>query len=424
MPLRIALIHPSFDVPFIFSVATRVGVELIIISPDDTRAASAFPAVIGCEYLPIYDAPEQALQSLEKLHCKWRFDGVMSVKEQSVVWTSAAASRLGLPGLSPDVAIAARDKSLMRKLFANSGLAVPRNCVVEQESDLEKCHALSFPCVVKPASGYNSAGVQRVENFTQLRNAVANVNQLNLDVYHHHSWHQSGYFAKVLVEEFINGPEYVVEMFAVGGEIHALNCGYKGQPQGPYFEESIYLCPPDAAPEVIAKIQNVAIAGMKALGLSDGPGHCELRLDPEGTPVILEIGARIGGSGCAHFNVEASNGLDFAGLYFRWLTNTLTVEDWPPNLTRQSKAASSWIMPLGGSGTLLSIEGLDAVSQHPDTRHVLNFSHPGKHYRPYPDFDGFLIIVFGQHESPEAGDAYFTFLKNTLTTHWGLDDPE
>ncbi|CNK77700.1 ATP-grasp domain-containing protein [Yersinia alsatica] len=419
MPLRIALIHPTLGVPFIFDIASRNGIELIVISPDDTAEAEAFPAVIGCEFLPIYDAPEQALTSLEALHKKWNFDGIMSVKEPSVVWTAAAANRLGLPGISPDAAMAARDKSMMRRLFEEAGLTVPRNITLEHSNELEHCRSLTFPCIVKPSSGLNSAGVQLVQDFAQLCKAFTYVEQLNQDVYRHLSWHQSGNFAKVLIEEFINGPEFVVELFAVDGEVHALNCGYKGIPQGPYFEESVYLCPPDVEPTLITNIQHTAIAGMKALGLTNGPGHCELRLNHEGTPIILEIGARLGGAGCAHFNVEASNRIDFIGLYFHWLTNTLTPENWPPDTTGLSKAASSWIMPLGGSGVLLSIKGLDAVNKHPDTRYILDFSHPGKHYRPYPDFDGFLIIVFGQHNSPQMGEEYFKFLESTLKTHWG-----
>src|SRR5207253_7905918 len=118
----------------------------------------------------------------------------------------------------------------------------------------------------------------------------------------------------VLVEEFIEGAEYCVELFALNGDVRALNCGYKGNPAGPYFEESVYLSPPPLPKEKIAEIQAAAIQGMLALGLVNGPGHCELRLNKKGEPVILEIGARIGGSGCAHFNVEGSTDIDFANL--------------------------------------------------------------------------------------------------------------
>ena len=65
------------------------------------------------------------------------------------------------------------------------------------------------------------------------------------------------------------------------------------------------MCPADTGAALTDAIQTTAIRGMKALGLVNGPGHCELPLSADGTPYILEIAARIGGSGCAHFNVEA-----------------------------------------------------------------------------------------------------------------------
>ena len=47
-----------------------------------------------------------------------------------------------------------------------------------------------------------------------------------------------------------------------------------------------------------------------------------------------------------------------------------------------------------GFGVLTEIEGLEQVRSHPDCERVLMFAKLGKRYRPYPDFDGFLAIVF------------------------------
>jgi biotin carboxylase len=419
MPTRIALIHPSFDVPFIFEAAKRNNVELVIIQPQAEKIPADLPAIIGSEVLPVYQQPQKALDILLRIQDKWQLDGLMAVKEQAVVWTAEAAHQLGLRGISPDAAIAARDKSLMRKYFQNADLPVPTHMSIKSEDELDKCHSLTYPCIVKPSSGYNSSGVQLVKNAQQLHAAVKHVRQLNQQTYQHHSWHHNGYFDGVLIEEFIDGPEFVVEMFAFNGEVIALNCGYKGKLQGPYFEESIYLCPPLTDGYNIATIQQTAIAGMKALGLTNGPGHCELRLNTQGVPYILEIGARIGGSGCAHFNVEASSGIDFAGLCFKWLSGTLSNTQWPPSTNTQQGAATSWIMPLGGHGKLLALQGIEKAQEHPDCRHILLFGQIGKYYRPYPDFDGFLAIVFGQHINSQHGQAFIDYLDNHVWAKWG-----
>lgn len=421
MSSRIALVHPSFDVPFLFLAAEENDVELVLILPEDQVIPAGLPAIIGKEVLPIYANPDDSLDKIIQLKERWALDGILAVKEQAVVWTANACIRAGLRGISPQSAIAARDKSQMRTLFGQAGLPVPYFQVVRELSDLDTAPDLRYPCVVKPMSGYNSEGVQLVFDEAQLVASVSKVLELNNNIYKAQSWHPEGHFDGVIIEEFIEGPEYVVEMFAWEGEVVALNCGYKGQPQGPYFEESIYLCPADNEVTLTNDIQNTAIRGMQALGLDNGPGHCELRLSKDGTPYILEIAARIGGSGCAHFNVEASTGIDFAGLWFKWLNGSLNRNQWPPIVLSTTEAASSWIMPLGGEGKLMALEGIEKVSEHPDCKHILIFAEPGKVYRPYPHFDGFLAIIFGKHETYQRGKAFLDFLDDTVSAVWLKD---
>lgn len=421
MSSRIALVHPSFDVPFLFLAAEKNDIELVIILPQDQDIPVDLPAIVGKEILPIYTEPDNSLDKMVELTKYWGLDGILAVKEQAVVWTANACIRTNLRGISPQSAIAARDKSQMRTLFADVGLPVPYFQLIYNLSDLNISPNLKYPCVVKPASGYNSEGVQLVYNEAQLLVSINKVLELNESTYKAQSWHPEGHFDGVLIEEFIDGPEYVVEIFARDGDIVALNCGYKGQPQGPYFEESVYLCPADIDAALTEAIQKTAIRGMLALGLVNGPGHCELRLSRDGTPYILEIAARIGGSGCAHFNIEASTGIDFAGLWFQWINGSLRCNQWPPKALSMTEAATSWIMPLGGEGKLIALEGIELALKHPDCKHILIFAEPGKIYRPYPYFDGFLAIVFGKHENSHSGKAFLNFLDNTVSAVWLTD---
>lgn len=418
MTKRIAFVHPSFHVPYIYESALRNDVEFVVILPPGEEIVKHYDAVIGYETLPIYEEPGVARELLEGLHSRWKFDGIMTIKDACTVWTAQAAKKLGLNGIEPEAAKAARDKATMRRLFRENGLVTPPFVAITGAAEIDRCSDMSFPCVVKPSSGWNSDGVELVWNQEELVRAVSHVERLNEDRYRKSSWHAEENFSGVVVEGFIEGHEYVVELFAFNGEVRALNCGYKGNPQGPYFEESVYLSPPLLPQEKIAEIQSTAIRGMQALGLTNGPGHCELRLNGQGQPVILEIGARIGGSGCAHFNVEGSTGIDFSNLWFSFLTGDMQAHSWPPQSDQLGRAASSWILPLGGSGVLTEIEGLEDVRRHPDCERVLMFAKFGKHYRPYPDFDGFLAIVFGQHENTQKGHAFFDFLESTIKVKW------
>jgi biotin carboxylase len=418
MTRRIALVHPVFSIPFIFEQAEKNGIEFVVILPPGEQPPPAHPTIAGCEFLSIYDDPAGAMRDLEPMAKKWRFDAIMATKEARMVWTARAAKTLGLRGIEPAAARAARDKAEMRRLFRRHGLTTPEFVRINGVDELARCAEVPFPCIVKPRSGFNSDGVELVSDREALRAAILHIQKLNERVYRKASWDTEDNYAGIVVEEFLPGAEYVVELFALDGDVRPLNCGYKGQPAGPYFEESVYLSPPPLDPAAVKAIQDVAVGGMRALGLTNGPGHCELRLNARGEPVILEIGARIGGSGCAHFNVEGSTGVDFFNLWFSYLLGAAADTFWPPRPWRKQQAASSWILPLGGSGVFRSIEGLDAARSHPECDRILVLGEVGKRYRPYPDFDGFPAIVFGKHPSARAGMEFFDFLQQTLRVAW------
>ena len=59
---------------------------------------------------------------------------------------------------------------------------------------------------------------------------------------------------------------------------YVLSIGYKGYPQGPYFEEGIYLAPAPLPAAVQAAVVDQVRRAVLALGITDGPTHTELRL--------------------------------------------------------------------------------------------------------------------------------------------------
>jgi biotin carboxylase len=402
-----------------FESALKNGVELVLVMPNGLEVDFRHASVVGVEYLPIYEDTQLALSQVVLLKEKWQLEGIIAGKEHGVLFAALAAARLGLPGLPIEVAKNARSKKIMRELFAKAGLTVPKFVGIRDANDVSLCSTVPFPCVVKPASAASSDCVQLVEDAAQLVHACLKVDKANADVWDRYSACGDGSLSGIVVEEYLVGEEFAVEVFAVRGEAFALNCGYKGHPVGPYFEETIYLAPPNMDPDKIKEIQEVAVAGVQALGLENGPAHVELRLNHEGRPVILEIGARMGGGGCAHLNVEASTGIDYSNLVFLNALGELPRADvWPPISDGKGRAGSSWILPLQGSGKLRAIHGLDEVASHPDCERIVMCAEIGATYRPLPHFDGFLALIFGRHESPQAGERFFDFLDKNLRVVW------
>lgn len=416
MSLTIGLVcQRNNNIPFIFESAVANGFNLVLIHAPGETPPTQMPAVSRTLELDIFANPETALSKLEAK--KLGLDGIITSREEAVPWTALAAQILKLPGLDPEAALIARDKTKMRKAFSAVGLNVPRFVSLSADEPVALSEGMSYPVVVKPTGGYASQGVIRVDKASDLEDAVSKVREINtrtLDAFS--STKNATNWGAVIIEEYIDGPEYAVEVFATEGRVHVLSIGYKGDPKGPYFEETVYLAQAQLAPDILKEIAEQAVGGMAALDLTNGPGHCELRLRNSTQPYLLEIGARIGGSGVSQFIVQESIGIDYADLQFRQSSQAALPE--LPYIATPIAAAGNWIIPLGGHGQLVKVEGLRAVHEHPDTRRILTFLEPDTHVQPYPVFSGYPGFVLSRHTDWQSGVDYHRWLSQTIQTHW------
>jgi hypothetical protein len=159
-----------------------------------------------------------------------------------------------------------------------------------------------------------------------------------------------------------------------------------------------------------------------ALGITMGAAHVEMRLDAQGHPHLLEIGARIGGSGVSHFVVEQSTGVSLVELCMLSALG-LPTPSLPPALPAQ-KAAANYIIPLRGMGRFKEYAGLEQVKSHPDTSRVITFFDVGHVSPPPPAFGGYPGFIFSVHDSNEAAQHYHDWLDKTLNVVWEAETLE
>ncbi len=223
---------------------------------------------------------------------------VLGVDDLTALVASLAAEKLGLPHNPPEAVAAARNKALSREKLRAGGVPVPGFELVPTElagAELEGLlERAPYPCVVKPLVLSGSRGVIRADNREQLRAALARVAALlrSPDV----AQRRDPDLPRVLVEEFVPGPEVALEGLLVSGRLHVLALFDKPDPlDGPYFEETLYVTPSRHPAGLQDAVAREVSRGSAALGLREGPVHAELRLSPAG-PRILEVAARsIGG---------------------------------------------------------------------------------------------------------------------------------
>ncbi|MGW2326253.1 ATP-grasp domain-containing protein [Streptomyces sp. NPDC001700] len=405
----VVLVYQRTTLPWVFESAERAGIRLILVPrPDETVAPDRLsPAVADVLRLDIDGDRAGALATLRKLHETTPFQGICTLYDPAVPFVAEAAGLLGLPGIGRDAALGAQDKRVMRERLAAAGLNAPRFVALKDASAWEDAAHLDFPVVVKPAHGFSSLGVTKAERPDELRAVVDEVWQI--------CQHTLG--EGLIVEEYLDGPEFAVESLAHHGEVTVCAIGYKGEPEGPYFEESVYRAPAVLPEAVRDAIRREVTAAHTALGITDGPTHTELRLRG-GRPYLLELGARIGGSGVSGYIVRNVTGLDFAADALRIATGQPPRSFHPGHSPAATGAAANYIVPCGGSGRITAIHGLDELRADPRVDHVVQMLFPGDVVRPYPDFTGYPAFVLSRHATTAEAEEFHRALETAIRVEY------
>lgn len=415
MTHRIALLAQNPDLPFVFDAAGRVDAVITLCILPGVQVSADLPNVDATVELDIFGDPAGARAWLEQEHASRPFDAVVTLYEPAGPFTATIAARLGLRGVRPEVAQVCRDKYSQREAMRQAGLDVPGYRVIDPDADLgSQVAGLRFPLVVKPINGWSSFGVTRADNLVDMKAAVELVRSINSEKLASLAARSESGRTAVLAEEFIDGPEYCVESISDARGTTVLTITDKGNLRGPYFEESAFITPAPLDPGAEARITEAVRTSHRQIGIDFGASHSELRLRADGTPVLLEIGARMGGSGTLHYLVETATGVDFLGAVLRQAIHG-ELPDLSPD---RSRFAADWIVPVTGSGTYAGLAGADKVRQHPANRMLLELMRPGAEVPPWPRFVGYPAFVLSEHATFDDCLAYHAWLADTIRIAW------
>ncbi len=208
---------------------------------------------------------------------------------------------LHLYGISKEIAIRATNKHLMREGFEKYGAPSPKSILTKDEEDAWSifCNEFDTNAILKPSRNSGSRGIAKVEKGIA-KEVFVSLYRRALDESRDH---------QVLIEQFIEGPEFSVEIIVWQGEPHVLAVTDKKTTEAPYFVELGHNQPSVYPEEVQLKLKDGAVAGCKALGLTNCAAHCELKIQ-NGEAYLMEIGARMGGDFISTELTHLSSGID------------------------------------------------------------------------------------------------------------------
>jgi biotin carboxylase len=396
----------SYRVDAFVEAAARADLELWLGTDMPAAFARRGLRTFGVDF----GAPEAAAAVIAEAAREAPFAGIVATNESSGVVAAVAAALLGLPFASPGAAMAARDKRRMRELLAAHGVPSPRHRVLAPDDDPARIASdVAFPCVVKPPMLTGSQGVIRADDADALVRAVARVRRI-LDKHGSESRAYPGFF-DVIVEDYLPGREVAVEALMTNGAMTPLAIFDKPDDlTGPYFEETLYVTPSRLAPAEQADVLAVTERAARALGLTHGPIHVELRTH-EGRASVVELAGRSIGGLCSQvFRLAAGPLEDLLLAHAARLPL--------PTRTEGALAAGVMMIPVPRSGVLRAARGVESARAVPGVDGVTIALAPGDAIRALPEGASYLGFIFARGASPDDVEATLRRAHAELAFEW------
>ena len=208
---------------------------------------------------------------------------------------------LGLSGISREAAIRATNKHLMREAFEAGNAPSPKSILTESAEDAWNHLQNGFDSdgILKPSRNSGSRGIAKVtrdmpkEDFVKAYDVALNESRDK----------------SVLIEQFIEGPEFSIEIIVWDSKVNVLTVTDKKTTEAPHFVELGHSQPSCFSAEDVEKLKAAAVAGVKALGVNNCACHAEAKL-MDGKAYLMEIGARLGGDFISTELTPLSTGID------------------------------------------------------------------------------------------------------------------
>ncbi|HEY5881360.1 MAG TPA: ATP-grasp domain-containing protein [Nakamurella sp.] len=387
-----SMLHDVFYDGIIRAVEAGVDVHLLIRDRDwygDARAWQNHP--LGrVARLSVVDthSVEAVVAAVTDSAGRPLVDGITTFSDYHTEIAAQAAERLGLPSPAAAAVRTANQKPLLRQLLDGLPYNVPHVLVTDANQLADAATRLGYPLVAKPPAEAISHGVVLVNDEIDLRAAYAQLSGLLLSL---RGQPRPGH---VLLEKYIEGPEFSVESLTVGGVtgFYGVTAKKVGPPPG--FLETEHSFPAELDPGTVTAVLHTVGSVLTRLGYRQGPAHTEVRLSPDG-PKVVEVNPR------APAGNLTTMLMDVCGRDLQLDAMLLAVGGRPPLPTGPepgSGAAVVMLYPPGAAEVLDGIDGLPPACTAGLRATV--FARPGDELWPRVDNGARVGLIYAMAADP------------------------
>jgi hypothetical protein len=222
-----------------------------------------------------------------------KIQAIIPLAETAVDYSDVIAAMVGLKHHNPlHLATSRRDKGFMKEAVRDSGVRIAAFSRIRAASEIEhaiKDLQLTLPVVVKTPQGFSTTDVFICQTLNEATEAASKIL--------HSVGPEGRRVSHALIEEYIGGTEFAVNMMASEGKLMVTDVWkYIKTDKARYSQADI--CDPNDP--LLENIVDYSRQVANAVGLKYGAGHVEVKAkeDTDGVyvdPRMMEVGARLSG---------------------------------------------------------------------------------------------------------------------------------
>lgn len=225
---------------------------------------------------------------------KYGIDAIVTAAtDKPLVMMARIAEKYGFPFYSVETAQWSTDKFQMKQRFMEGGVPCAKGRLVKS---VEETTDMVYPVIVKPRDNSGSRGVKLCRSKEELAVSMSEAFEVSkLDT--------------VLVEEYIEGPEYSIEGLHYDGKSEVIQFTEKKTTEFPYNVELGHKQPANLTEKQKDSIREITAKIGKALKFENCPSHTELKIN-ERDIFVIETSPRLGGDYITSTLVPLSTGIN------------------------------------------------------------------------------------------------------------------
>ncbi|MBP1998987.1 biotin carboxylase [Paenibacillus shirakamiensis] len=367
--------------------AASVGVcNIVFLYREDCSSSDLSQIKVLDKYVKSYNISNVSEVEIKEILLHERVQGITTFSEYKLLETSLFVEKMGLFGNSTETANALVNKFMQRQILSTAKGTSVRFTRLDKNNMKQSLSEVGTPAIIKPVVGAGSKWTKKVNSYEELEHAV----------------HEFPLDHEYVLEEFLSGHkgsadsfygDYVsVESVHQGGKSTQISITGK-LPLTPHFAESGMFLPHPFSKEMEDKIRSVDAAAIKALNITSGTTHTEIKITDDG-PKIIEVNGRMGGY--VSEILKRATGVDLIRLTLQIsLNQEVSIQPIPMNKVYYQIFLTP---PSIENGIYQGITGLETLKDYKDITHVQITKKEGETIDSRLGTENNIGIVYGESE--------------------------